>query len=64
MEENIEYFECQYCGTIMKIDQSKYAEKKIVYPIFCNECEGGCGRKSKFLRLSEEYLKERKLQKQ
>lgn len=64
MKEQIEYFQCRYCGAVIKLDQSKYDEKGIVYPFYCEENQGGCGRKSKFVKLSKEWVEERKLQKE
>lgn len=55
IKEGYEYFQCTSCGAIISIDQRPYDEKKIVYPTYCEEEKGGCGRKSKFLRLKKEY---------
>ena len=60
MKEEWEYFRCQMCGAIIRVDQSPYDEPKIVYPLECYECQGGCGRKTKLLRLKKEYMEELK----
>ncbi|MCJ7571761.1 MAG: hypothetical protein MUO82_07780 [Candidatus Thermoplasmatota archaeon] len=59
MKEKFEYFECQKCGAIISIDVSKDNEKKTIYPLYCDEKQGGCGSVSKFLRLKKEYVNER-----
>lgn len=46
-------FECQFCGSIILVDKSKYDEKHIK-PIFCDEDQGGCGRRSLFLKLKHD----------
>jgi hypothetical protein len=60
MKQKFEYFECQKCGAIISIDISKNIEKKTIYPLFCEEKQGGCGSVSKFLRLKKEYVTEKK----
>jgi hypothetical protein len=59
MKEKFEYFECQKCGAIISIDVSKDNEKKTIYPLYCDEKQGGCGSVSKFIRLKKEYVTER-----
>ena len=59
MKEKFEYFECQKCGAIISIDVSKINEKKTIYPVYCDEKQGGCGSVSKFIRLKKEYVKEK-----
>lgn len=59
MKEKFEYFECQKCGAIISIDVSKNNEKKTIYPVCCDEKQGGCGSVSKFLRLKKEYVDEK-----
>ena len=54
-EPQFQYFECKQCRAIIKIDESKY-KGKIVYPEYCEENLGGCGRKSKFNLISEKYI--------
>ena len=56
VREGFEYFKCRHCGTIIREDQRPYDEKGIVYPLYCHEDQGGCGQKSKFLRLKKEYV--------
>jgi hypothetical protein len=62
VELDCEYFECQNCGAIIKVNQiekrEKYAnsEYTIFHPTECYENQGGCGKKSKFLRLKKEYV--------
>ncbi len=59
MKEKFEYFECQKCGAIISIDVSKDNEKKTIYPLYCDEKQGGCGSVSKFIRLKKEYVTEK-----
>jgi hypothetical protein len=59
MKQKFEYFECQKCGAIISIDLSKNIEKKTIYPIYCEEKQGGCGNVSKFIRLKKEYVTEK-----
>ena len=59
MKAELEYFECQKCGAIISIDVSKNNEKKTIYPVYCDEKQGGCGSVSKFLRLKKEYVNEK-----
>ena len=59
MKAELEYFECQKCGAIISIDVSKDNEKKTIYPLYCDEKQGGCGSVSKFIRLKKEYVTER-----
>jgi uncharacterized protein YceK len=59
MKAKFEYFECQKCGAIISIDISKNNEKKTIYPVYCDEKQGGCGSVSKFLRLKKEYVNEK-----
>ncbi len=54
-----EYFNCQNCGAIIGVDQTKcqYCGNKlkkpiiyddeVAYPLICDEEQGGCGRKNK-----------------
>ena len=58
MKQKFEYFECQKCGAIISIDVSKDNQKKDIYPIYCDDKQGGCGSVSKFLRLKKEYIRE------
>lgn len=60
MKQKFEYFECQKCGAIISIDISKNIEKKTIYPLYCEEKQGGCGSVSKFIRLKKEYVTEKK----
>jgi uncharacterized protein YceK len=60
MKQKFEYFECQKCGTIISIDISKNIEKKTIYPLYCEEKQGGCGSVSKFISLKKEYVTEKK----
>ena len=62
MKEKFEYFECQKCGAIISIDVSKDNEKKTIYPLYCDEKQGGCGSVSKFIRLKKEYVNEKQLE--
>ena len=59
MKEKFEYFECQKCGAIISIDVSKSKEKKTIYPLYCDEKQGGCSSISKFLRLKKDYVNEK-----
>ena len=59
MKQKFEYFECQKCGAIISIDISKNIEKKTIYPLYCEEKQGGCGSVSKFIRLKKEYVNEK-----
>lgn len=59
MKQKFEYFECQKCGAIISIDVSVDNEKKTLYPLYCDQKQGGCGSVSKFLRLKKEYIKEK-----
>ncbi len=59
MKQKFEYFECQKCGAIITIDVSKETYKKDIYPIYCDEKQGGCGSVSKFLRLKKDYVNEK-----
>lgn len=59
MKEKFEYFECQKCGAIISIDLCKVTHKKDIYPIYCDEKQGGCGSVSKFLRLKKDYVNEK-----
>jgi len=62
VKSGCEYFECQKCGTIIEVNQDEKREKYVIsqYTIFhpteCYEDQGGCGRKSNFLRLKKEYV--------
>ena len=60
-DDEIAFFECQQCGAIIKVNQSKYDETKPIRPVVCDEQQGGCGRVGKFLKLSDEWM--RRLQK-
>ena len=60
MKQKFEYFECQKCGAIIRIDISKNIEKKNIYPLYCEEKQDGCGSVSKFIRLKKEYVTEKK----
>jgi hypothetical protein len=60
MKQKFEYFECQKCGAIISIDMSKNIEKKTIYPLYCEEKQGGCCSVSKFIRLKKEYVTEKK----
>lgn len=51
--EDYEMFECQMCGALIIKNTSIYDEKR-VYPSYCDELQGGCGRKSKFYRLKKD----------
>ncbi len=62
MKEKFEYFECNKCGAIISIDVSKNNEKKTIYPLYCDEKQGGCGSVSKFIRLKKEYVNEKQLE--
>lgn len=59
MKQKYEYFECQKCGAIISIDVSKDTHKKDIYPLYCDEKQGGCGSVSKFLRLKKDYVNEK-----
>ncbi len=59
MKTKFEYFECQKCGAIISIDVSISNDKKTIYPVCCDEKQGGCGSVSKFIRLKKEYVNEK-----
>ena len=55
MEKDIRYFECKKCGAIIKIDEAKY--KYPIRPTICYTEQGGCGQRSVFSELKEEWVK-------